>query len=64
MLVPDRGPHEARRAEVDQADDIRRLVDMVGGIVPMDMAWQALVGLALFMGMAVLGDRSGEFRMP
>ncbi len=64
MLVLDFGPHEARRAELDQAGDVRRLVDMVGGIVPMDMAWQALVGLALLMGMAVLGDRSGKFRMP
>lgn len=64
MRVPYSGPHEARRAELDQADDVRRLVDMIGGVVAVDMAGKAFVGLALLMGMAVVRDRSGEFRMP
>ncbi|WP_156323211.1 hypothetical protein [Bosea sp. AAP35] len=64
MLVPDRGPHEARHAELDQRDDRRRLVDVIGGIVPVDMAGKALIRLAFVMGMPMLRDLGSEFCVP
>jgi len=64
MLVPDRGPHEARRAELDQRDDIRCFVDVIGGVVAMNMAREALIRLALIMGMPVRRDLGSEFRVP
>ncbi len=64
MFVRDRGPHEARRAELDNADDVGGLMDVVGGVVAVNMAGKALVGLALLMGMTVLCNRGCELRMP
>ncbi|MDP3601756.1 MAG: hypothetical protein Q8R85_11390 [Bosea sp. (in: a-proteobacteria)] len=64
MLVPDRGPHEARRAELDQRDDIRRFVDVIGGVVAVNMAGKALIRLAFVMGMPMLRDLGSEFRVP
>jgi hypothetical protein len=64
LLVRDHGPHEPRRAQLDGADDVGGLVDMVGGVVSVDMAGKALIGLTLLMGVAVLRDRGGELGMP
>lgn len=64
MLVPDRRAREGRCAERDLGDDVGRLVDVVGGVVPMDMAGKPFVGLAILMGMPMRRDLGGEFRMP
>ena len=37
---------------------------VVGGVVPVDVAGKPFVGLALLMGVAVLGDRGRELRVP
>lgn len=64
MLVPDRRAREGRCAERDQRDDVGRLVNMIGGVMPVDMAGKPLVGLAILMGMPMCRDLGGEFRMP
>jgi hypothetical protein len=64
VFDPDQGPLEARQAELDHTDDVRGLVDMVGGVVTVDMARKALVGLALLMGVAVFCDRGRELGVP
>lgn len=64
MLVPDRRAREGWNAELDQRDNVGRLMDVIGGVVPVDMAGQAFVGLAVLMGMPMCRDLGGEFRMP
>jgi hypothetical protein len=64
VFVPDHGPLEPGQAKLDDADDIGSLVDVVSGVVAVDMAGKAFVGLALLMGVAVLRDRGGELGMP
>jgi len=64
MLVPDRRAREGGCAERDKRDDVGRLVDMIGAVVPMDMAGKPFVGLAILMGMPMRRDLGGELRMP
>ena len=64
MLVPDRRARKARRTQWGQRDDVGRLMDVIGGVVPMDMAGKPFVGLAVVMGMPMRRDLGGEFRMP
>jgi len=59
MLVPDRRAREGGCAERDQRDDVGRLVDMIGAVVPMDMAGKPFVGLAILMGMPMRRDLGG-----
>ncbi|WP_150129546.1 hypothetical protein [Bosea sp. RAC05] len=64
MLVPDRRACKARRAELGQRDNVGRLVNMIGGVMPMDMARVLFVSLAILMGMSMRCDLGGEFRVP
>lgn len=64
MLVPDRRAREARRTQWGQRDDVGRLMDVICGVVPMDMAGKPFVGLAIVMGMPMRRDLGGEFCMP
>ncbi|MBN9459524.1 MULTISPECIES: hypothetical protein [unclassified Bosea (in: a-proteobacteria)] len=62
-LKPHHDADETRYSEPGLTDQVRSLVNMVGGAVAVDMSWDALVRLALVMRMPVLRDRYGKFGM-
>lgn len=62
--MADPRPHIARRARLGSAYDGGGFVDVVGGIVPVNMAGKALVRLALIMGMPMLRYLDREFDVP
>ena len=60
-LMPHHGADETRHPEPRLSDQIGGLVNMVGGVVAVNMSRDAFVRLALVMRMPVLGNRRGEF---
>lgn len=62
-LKPHHDADETRHSKPRLTDQVGGLVNVVGGVVAVDMSRDALVRLALIMRMPVRRDRCGKFGM-